>query len=157
MYNAAGANGLDPKNTPASRRTGNWTKLTCDFPLEDNRFYFTGSDRWQGLDADSAWRDIVRIWQEKDSKDQHITLTFIELVESTTGIGTGANCSTIADGENCDTLLFECLRAADKDYSGPAAELIWNSLVKVHAMYHGYFRALSGLTGDSVLRIDDRA
>jgi hypothetical protein len=97
------------------------------------------------LYADDAWKDVVRIWSETD---KGLGLTFTHSVMQTLGTGTSGNCQIFGGSDdNCDATLAECPRAADTDKSGPAAEIIWNSLVKIHETYHGFYTALYDVAG----------
>lgn len=58
------------------------------------------------------------------------------------------------DIDHCHGPL-ECEKGLDGPNSGPAAELIWASLVQIHEMYHAYWDALRGMTGLFALSADD--
>ncbi|GLA49848.1 hypothetical protein CBS147343_3007 [Aspergillus niger] len=56
--------GEDPKTDQT--RNGNWTSYNCADDNVANLFDFTPSQRWKIMDTDTAWDDIIRIWNETD-------------------------------------------------------------------------------------------
>jgi hypothetical protein len=63
-----------------------------------------------------------------------------------------AKCGTFGSNDTCDTT--ECPDGAEGDESGPAAELIWNSFIKVHGMYHGYYDELTAASSNLAMELD---
>ncbi|THC89510.1 hypothetical protein EYZ11_011044 [Aspergillus tanneri] len=89
------------------------------------------------LNADAAWRDVVRIWLDTDSKSSDIK--FMESVSSTLHMGAQAHCGQLIS-DSC--ISQDCPKGADCPESGPAAQLTWNSLVEIHKLYKDYYNTL---------------
>jgi hypothetical protein len=96
--------------------------------IVDNLDY-TPDVKWQTLDAAGAWSDIVRIWQDTDSK-RDPAITFTASVGSTIHAGTNADCSKLLESSNCQQAK-DCEQGFDADDSGAAGMLIWNSMVSL--------------------------
>lgn len=112
---------------------------------------YSPSRRWQGLNADAAWRDIVRIYKETD-KDKN--LRFMASVESTLHMGADTKCGQLTSS-NC-VQTRQCSGGPDGRESGPAGQLIFNSLVKVHQMHADYQKKLFEVAGSSITNaLDD--
>jgi GH18 family chitinase len=118
-------------------RNGNWTSFQCDNVLVDDHTYYTPQQQWTGLNADAAWKDIVRIWKDTD-RDRGIS--FSESVSETTNVASDPNCAKMLSS-NCDTTV-ECTQGLDAKDSGPAAQLIFNSFVFIHQMFKSYHDSL---------------
>ncbi|KAM7214753.1 hypothetical protein V8F06_009825 [Rhypophila decipiens] len=147
---ATGANPKEDTNTSI----GKWKDFTCTHEAVSNwgQAKMTPAMRWKAVDADSAWREIVAKWFNTDKDNR---LTFIESVQLTTKMGTAKKCHTLDEEiDNCDAVL-ECDKGADGPDSGPAAYLIWHSLVQMHKMHHTYWRRLLGAWGSMGTSIDD--
>ncbi|GKZ65110.1 hypothetical protein AnigIFM50267_007274 [Aspergillus niger] len=125
--------GEDPKTDQT--RNGNWTSYNCADDNVANLFDFTPSQRWKNMDTDTAWDDIVRIWNETD---RGRNLTFMQSVESTTHFKSQA-CGEI-QSESCSSI--GCEDGADGNHSGPAAFLILYSMAEIHGMYKRYYDGL---------------
>jgi hypothetical protein len=93
------------------------------------------TEQWDGLDADAAWKDVIRIWKDTDSKRDGIP--FSQSVSTTLKIGAEAGCGTLLETGNCNMAL-ECSQGMDAEDSGPAGMLIWNSFVYIHQIYSDY-------------------
>jgi hypothetical protein len=128
--------GGNPKALP---RNSSWTDLNCQDPFTVQREYHTPSERWHGLRTDAAWRDVVKQWTEVDI---HVgkTLTFIRSATQTLHYQ-AAECEVIKQDCSCDNFR-ECPAGANNHTSGPAAELIYESLMKIHSMHHTYHTSL---------------
>lgn len=137
--------GLDPKGDDGVR-DGNWTKLTCDNDYTINWDDHTPEEIWKKLNADAAWDDVVRNW--KDNNRDRPGFSFMDSVGLTLGMGAGGTvqCGTLGKHDNCDN-TEDCPDSANGDKSGPAAQLIWNSLVWIHEAYHEYYDALYDVAG----------
>ena len=135
--------GQDPKTDHS--RNGNWTDLDCTDPMIVDKNDYSPSQRWKELNADAAWEDIKRIWTETDKKKH---LTFMESVETTLHIGANPDCASLI-ASNCNE-ANECSKGLDGPESGPAAQLIYNSLVRIHQMYADYHTALFKVAGSVV-------
>ncbi|KAH6617548.1 hypothetical protein F5144DRAFT_660933 [Chaetomium tenue] len=135
-YKMIASGGGNPKALP---RNSSWTDLTCMAPETVYREYYTPSDRWHALHADDAWRDVVRQWQEVDSPSGISSLNFIKSATQTLHIQP-ANCGWVDDC-GCDEFR-PCPAGAENKTGGPAAELIYESLMKIHTMHHDYHTAL---------------
>jgi hypothetical protein len=113
-----------------------------------NPLDFTPVEKWQKLNADSAWSDIVRIWKDTDSKRKP-AVTFMASVGSTIHVGTNADCGEILSTSNCEQAK-DCDKGFDAEDSGAAGMLIWNSMVFIHQLHKDYqdtlFKAASTLS-----------
>jgi hypothetical protein len=113
-----------------------------------NPLDFTPTEKWQKLNADSAWSDIVRIWKDTDSKRQP-NVSFTASVGSTIHVGTDADCGNMLSSSNCGQAK-DCDKGFDSDDSGAAGMLIWDSMVLVHQLHTDYldtlFKAASTLS-----------
>ncbi|RDH36197.1 glycoside hydrolase [Aspergillus welwitschiae] len=125
--------GEDPKTDQT--RNGNWTSYNCADDNVANLFDFTPSQRWKNMDTDTAWDDIIRIWNETDRERN---LTFMQSVESTTHFKSQA-CGEIQSG-SCSSI--GCEDGANGNHSGPAAFLILYSMAEIHGMYKRYYDGL---------------
>lgn len=136
---------LDPKGDDGVR-DGNWTKLTCDNDYTTRWDKHTPEEIWKALDADAAWDDVVRNWKDNNRDRQGIT--FMDSVGLTLGMGGGGTvqCGVLGKYDNCDN-TEDCPASANGNKSGPAAQLIWNSLVWIHEVYHEYHDALYDVAG----------
>ncbi|KAL2868998.1 uncharacterized protein BJX67DRAFT_387104 [Aspergillus lucknowensis] len=139
--------GEDPKSDTS--RNGNWTDFTCEHPYIVSPFDHTASENWRELNAPAAWEDVVRIWEDTDSDRG---LKFIESVTNTLQVGRGANCGQLT-ADSCVTK--DCPDGANGDTSGPAAELIWNSLVQIHLMHKDYHDTLFDVAAVVSTQLDD--
>ncbi|KAH6616808.1 hypothetical protein C7974DRAFT_475193 [Boeremia exigua] len=128
--------GEDPKTDHS--RTGNWTDLDCTSKFIASYLDYTPSQRWKGLDTDAAWDDVLRIWKDTDS--DRIGVSFMQSVSSTLHMGAQPDCEKITSA-TC-AVAMECPDGANGKESGPAAELIWNSLATIHQMYQDYYNTL---------------
>lgn len=113
-----------------------------------NPLDFTPVEKWQKLDADGAWSDIVRIWKDTDSKRQP-SVSFTASVGSTIHTGTNADCSNILLDSNC-VQAKDCDNGFNAQDSGAAGMLIWDSMVIVNQLHRNYqdtlFKAASTLS-----------
>jgi hypothetical protein len=134
-------------------RHGNWTQFYCDDPLVDDLYTFTPTEQWDGLDTDDAWKDVVRVWKDTDS-GRH--MTFSQSVSQTLNIGNSPACESLLK-DNCNAAT-ECGPGLNSDDSGPAAMLIWNSLVLIHQLHSDYhdtqFKAASTI-GTMLAKLQD--
>ncbi|KAL4746146.1 hypothetical protein BDW72DRAFT_207592 [Aspergillus terricola var. indicus] len=131
-----GEGGGDPKTDMS--RNGNRTDFTCrsKYIVKPNDYY--PEVRWRELGASAAWADVVRIWEDNDSQPGR-ELEFITSVSNTLMLGHGQNCGSLT-GSSCTSL--DCPDGANDPFSGPAAQLIWDSLVQIHLLYSDYHKAL---------------
>lgn len=141
IFKEMARSGSDPKSDHS--RNGNWTAFDCTHELIDDWPDFTPSERWRGLNADAAWADVKRIWRDTDSK--RVGFTFIQSVSATLDIGAMPNCGSLLSS-NC-AQAAECPAGANGAKSGPAAQLIWNSLVAIHSMHKDYHDTLFKVAG----------
>ncbi|KAI2940976.1 CAZyme family GH18 [Aspergillus niger] len=125
--------GEDPKTDQT--RNGNWTSYNCADDNVANLFDFTPSQRWKNMDTDTAWGDIIRIWNDTDSP-RHTT--FMESVVSTTHFK-GQACDEMESG-SCSSI--GCEDGANGNHSGPAAFFILYSMAEIHKMYKKYYDGL---------------
>lgn len=148
VFKQLASSGEDPKTDHT--RNGNWTEFDCTHPLIRDLWDYTPSERWKGLNADAAWRDVVRIWQDTDKKIKG--KTFIQSVSSTLKLGAQSNCGELVS-DSCVSL--DCPAGANGPDSGPAAQLIWNSLVQVHMLHKDYYNALFKVAAISSTALKD--
>ncbi|KAL2198587.1 class V chitinase-like protein [Corynascus similis CBS 632.67] len=120
--------GEDPKDDHS--RNSSWTQFDCTNP------------------TDAAWRDVVRIWKKTDKPRG---VSFTTSVSKTLHISADTQCVNIYE---CNTPV-ECEKGLDGPYSGPAAQLIWNSMVKIHQMYYRYTQMLDRATNLVNMALDD--
>lgn len=137
-------NGEEPKDDDS--RTGNWTSLDCTNELVVNQNKYDVDRLWDGLGGDDAWSDVKRVWTKTDrprfENGDDRTLTFMSSVHEILKIEGGYDgCTSVLD-KQC--LSDGCSKGMDGKYSGPAARLIWNSLVLIHDMHKSYYTALTG-------------
>ena len=103
------------------------------------------------MEAHSAWVEFISKWV---TTDKHNFMTFTESVQQTLKMGAQMGCAELGGKEdNCD-MAMQCDPGLDGPYSGPAAQLIWNSLITIHKMYHEYHRALISVTGEFGLNVN---
>ncbi|KAI1120979.1 hypothetical protein F5Y10DRAFT_289094 [Nemania abortiva] len=127
--------GIDP--FIQGTRTGNWTTLTCEDRAVVDLANLTPQERWGMLDCQTAWEDAVRVWKEFDRSRKD--LYFSESIANTFHVFENTiGCINLASWGNCDQVALCEMHKG----SGPAAYLVWNSLVTVHEIYHNFHNAL---------------
>ena len=146
---ALAASGDNPKEDNTT--IGNWKDFTCTADVIKNPFHYAPSERWEAMDTDSAWREIIYKWLNTDQPNK---MTFTESVQQTLKMGASMGCGTMGSGDNCDGTM-SCEKGADGMDSGPAAQFIWNSLISIHTMHHDYWKALLGTSGMFAIGADD--
>lgn len=115
----------------------------------------TPAERWKALDTDNAWKEVVHTWSLIDKPRNPRALDFSGSVEQTLRMGSSMNCHSFKSGtDHCDGAVT-CDKGADGAFSGPAAQLIWNSLQKIHEVHHGYFNSLLAVQGQLALAVND--
>lgn len=129
-------------------RNGNWTELSCDSDVYTEIYDYTPKERWLGMDANDAWKDIVDDW--KDHRKEYPDDSFTRYVAYLTGGPTRAECGEIRSGSGCRD--YKDCKEFDNDKSGPAAALIWNSFVSISSLYAQYHESLVAV---SALLIDN--
>ncbi|KAJ5647453.1 hypothetical protein N7490_003825 [Penicillium lividum] len=139
--------GEDPKADHT--RNGNWTEMDCTHEMIVDSTWYTPSDRWKTLNADAAWADVVRIWKDTDKARG---IKFIDSVSDTLHMGADSHCGQLTE-DSC--VALDCPAGANSDTSGPAAQLIWNSLVKIHMLHKDYHDTLFEATVLSSTALDD--
>jgi hypothetical protein len=87
------------------------------------KFDYTPSERWKAMNADAAWKNVVRSWRDKDIKRN--LNHFMQSVSQTLHMEAEVNYGTFRkDKDNCgQTEVYP--KGADGTHSGPAAHLIW--------------------------------
>ncbi|KAF9873540.1 hypothetical protein CkaCkLH20_08999 [Colletotrichum karsti] len=136
---ALAATGGDPKESTLT--IGNWRNFTCESQYVTSPYNYDPSVRWKELDAASAWREVVAKWFSTD-KDR---MSFSQSVEQTLKAGSNKNCDIIGGPtDDCDGSM-SCPDGANGPNSGPAAQLIWNSLMQIHTMFHSYYDGLDAM------------
>ncbi|KAJ4259837.1 hypothetical protein NW757_001787 [Fusarium falciforme] len=143
LFKEAVSQGKNPKED--FTRTGNWTDYYCTDPFVSRSKEYTVIERWRGLQADDAWKDVIRIYKDTD-KDGG--LIFSDSVAQTLNTGNGVDCGSIS-GAGCNT-KSTCLNGMDAEDSGPAAEMIWDSFVYLHEMFAAFdfalYKAATGIS-----------
>ena len=142
--------GEDPKNDHT--RTGEWTKHYCTDKFVDDAIDYTPSELWKGLAADDAWKDIVRIWTETDSLRED-NITFSASVANTLKLHRDPGCDRLTK-DSCDSTI-PCDQSMDGPDSGPAAQLIWDSLVAIHMVFADYHERLFDAEASVSLQVRD--
>lgn len=140
--------GEDPK--VGDSRNGNWADFDCMHDMAVHLSVFTPSDQWKTLNADAAWADVVRIWTDTDQ--YKTAFDFMQSVTETLGMGKDQNCDKLTD-DSCGVL--DCPNSANGVTSGPAEQLIWNCLVKIHKLYKDYHDTLFEATILASTTLDD--
>lgn len=138
-------NGEEPKSDD-DNRSGNWTSFDCTNDMVSNDKNYDVDTLWSGLGADAAWSDAKSVWTKTDrprfQSGDDTTLSFMVSVHGTLKIQGGKDgCTSILDTQ-CPS--DGCSKGMDGPYSGPAAQLIWNSLVLIRDMHKSYYTALTG-------------
>jgi hypothetical protein len=141
--------GENPKRDPT--RIGNWTEVDSQHPMMTEKLTHTPPKRWREVNADGAWNDVVRIWKETD-KPNNID-DFMLSVSDTLNVGNEAQCGSTLDG-TC-TSVPTCASVFDAPTSGPAGQLIWNSLVDIHYLYKRYYDGLQAAATYLSPQMDD--
>ncbi|KAL5337697.1 hypothetical protein BJX70DRAFT_409027 [Aspergillus crustosus] len=140
--------GQDPKADHS--RNGNWTDFGCDHEMIVDATSYLPEERWATLGADAAWQDVVRIWKDTDSNRPGIQ--FMQSVSTTLHMGAQAHCGQLTS-DSCVTK--DCPIGANDDTSGPAAQLIWNSLVEVHKLHADFHDTLFEVATLASFALDD--
>ncbi|PGH10805.1 hypothetical protein AJ79_05278 [Helicocarpus griseus UAMH5409] len=117
-------------------RNSNWTQFDCTHQLIKDKLDYTPSERWSGLNADAAWKDVVRIWQDTDSHRKEIYFT--QSVSSTLRMGAVAKCGEL-EADNCAQAV-DCPNGAN---------------VKIHQLYSDYYKALFQVAAISSTALKD--
>ncbi|KAM7212489.1 hypothetical protein V8F06_012111 [Rhypophila decipiens] len=147
--------GQNPKDDDS--RSGNWTSIDCSNDMVVHEKNYDVGELWKGLDGDAAWKDVKRVWTKNDrprfESGEDRTLTFMNSVHGTLKIEGGYDGCTSILGGQCES--DGCSKGMDGPLSGPAAQLIWNSLVLIHDMHKAYDTALTGQAGSFATKVDD--
>ncbi|KAM7189327.1 hypothetical protein V8F33_010106 [Rhypophila sp. PSN 637] len=110
-------------------RTGNWTALGCNDPSGVNLRELTPQERWSRLGCPHAWKDVINTWKKIDRPNG---LRFTHSISDNLNSSDGANCGILAPSKLCD--WTQC-NSVMRPGSGPAAYLVWNSLVQIHYLF----------------------
>ncbi len=103
-------------------RTGNWITIQCTDPAVTGRVSMSSQARWDALQANTAWDDVVHAWITR-----HTTASFSNFVADRLHAPDPVDC-TSPNKDLCDEGIV-CAKTED---SGAAAHFVWNSLVQVH-------------------------
>lgn len=114
-------------------RNGNWTSFKCSQDVIENPRDYTPSERWNLMSTNEAWEDVIRIWEDTDSKRN---MDFSESVSDTVNADSVAKCHQLL-GSNCDGPV-SCSQGYDADSSGVGGYFIWLSFTEIHKMYTTY-------------------
>jgi hypothetical protein len=119
----------------AGSRSGNWTKLGCDNEYSRETPYWSSMTRWKQLDAAHAWSDLIADWKAYRSKDDSDKRqTFSQFMVYLLGGPSNAECGSIGDQSSCRQ-YHSCSELTATEKWGAAAELIWNSFVKINTVF----------------------
>lgn len=110
-------------------RHGNWTDMDCTHVVSKDKWDYTPSERWRELNALVAWEDVEAIWIYTGFKRNKVS--FMDSVSTTLRTGSEIECEDILG--HCP--IAGCENGFNNPESGPAAELVWNSLVKMQQMF----------------------
>src|SRR5690606_21371748 len=102
--------------------------------------------------TDSAWREVIAKWFNTDKANK---MLFVESVQQTLKMGAEMGCWTMNEQQDHCHGPMECEKSADGENSGPAAQLIWDSLIRIHTMHHSYWNALRAMIGAFAMSADD--
>ncbi|KAH0499605.1 hypothetical protein TgHK011_006785 [Trichoderma gracile] len=124
-------------------RTGNWTSLTCSDPAVQDALWMGCAQRWSELDADDAWKDVIRAWTQRDEG----RTTFSVSVMNTLHASNETDCGLLPPKANCyDTLPCGYFQGSNSTGgSGPAAYLIYESFVVINQMYNSFYNAIQNV------------
>ncbi|KAL6876788.1 hypothetical protein J3F83DRAFT_769856 [Trichoderma novae-zelandiae] len=132
-----------------SDRTGGWTSLTCMDPAVQDALWMGCAQRWSELDADDAWKDTIRVWTQHDEGKTNFRLS----VMNTLHASNKTDCGLLAPTGNCDQSqtcgYFEV--NGEGGGSGPAAYLIYNSLVALNEIYYSLHDTIKNAAQEIVL------
>ncbi|KAH8882896.1 glycoside hydrolase, partial [Thozetella sp. PMI_491] len=129
--------GIDPQ---LGARTGNWTQLNCDDPAAKDDIYFTADARWAELDCADAWQNALDHWTKVDRPAQNVN--FLDSLQFSFKTVEGAECGKMTTPDHC-TEYLQCQDVhGDPGETGPAAWLIWNSLININSMYLSFYGGL---------------
>ncbi|KAK9855849.1 hypothetical protein MYU51_001467 [Penicillium brevicompactum] len=136
----------------AGSRSGNWTKIGCDNEYSRETPYWSSTTRWNQLDAAHAWSDLIADWKAYRSKDSSSNgQTFSQFMVYLLGGPSNAECGSIGDQSSCRQAL-SCSELTATEKWGAAAELIWNSFVKINTIH---VELKDALVTDAALVIDN--
>lgn len=120
-------NGDDPLQL--GNRTGNSSELTCTNDAVTGTLLFSPSERWDMLDCDNAWNDVIAVYKEMKSEGSS-NMPFSALISQVIHANPNSDCGSLLGTHNCGQTL-QC-NGFDTTNSGPAGWLIWNSFVAIH-------------------------
>lgn len=135
--------GTDPLRHSGDRHNG-WTNKTCADPFYRETPDYSPKERWDGLEAGSAWADFIQDWknyQKEPAKEGREKLGFSEFIAYLVGKPDGGGCNEMGDRSSC-TSTTTCNAIDHNPDNGPAAVLIWNSLVRIRNTFEAYHDAL---------------
>jgi GH18 family chitinase len=122
---------------------GKWREGSCESDYVKFQYNYDPDRRWKELDAASAWNEVIVKWTGTDKG----RLSFMKSVEQTLLAGGNMGCQFLGGtADNCDS-RWECPAGANGPDSGPAAYVIWQSLIQIHRMFHTYYDGLSDMRG----------
>ncbi|KAF7328222.1 Carbohydrate esterase family 3 protein [Mycena venus] len=115
---------------------GNWTQVKCtDYGVTDAAL--PSDVRWNALDAQGAWEDVVNAWNNDPPPPGDVQLEFPEFVMNYYHGPDNWNCRDIEDSA-CAPGVLECGDTA----KGPASWLVGNSLANIHNAHKEIYDAL---------------
>lgn len=122
-------------------RTGTWVTKECTEDVAAHPSRWLPSERWEGLDCGSAWKDAQARWLTCDKPAGN--LTFSQSVSQFFKMNEKSKCNDLAAVTNCDPDR-ECQAHhsgldVKEDWTGAGAYLVWNALAQVHAVCSATF------------------
>ncbi|KAK4249246.1 hypothetical protein C7999DRAFT_30299 [Corynascus novoguineensis] len=145
------ASGENPKED-TDTNIGEWKSFNCMHDVIVNPLHYSPAARWKAVDSDSAWREIIVKYLKTDKANG---MEFVHSIQQTLKMGAEMGCDKLGGSDDhCDGTM-SCEKGADGERSGPATQFIWNSLIKIHGMYHDYWDALRTTMGAFALAVDD--
>ena len=145
--------GGEPKKSTV--KLGKWRDGSCESKYVKYQFDYDPDERWKELDAASAWNEIIVKWTTVDKARD---FSFSQSVEQTLLAGGNMGCGFLGGTfDKCDS-AWTCPDGANGPDSGPAAYVIWQSLIQIHSLYHTYYDGLSDMRGGvqtTIRRMED--
>lgn len=123
---------IEPRG--AGNRHGNWTDIQCDNEYSEETAYKSPMTRWGRLDAADAWNDLIDDWKAYRKSTGSSGDSFSAHISYLIGGPSVPDCGDIGDQSSCrETKNCNELNSKTRnDKTGAAAELIWNSFVKIN-------------------------
>ncbi|KAK8129159.1 chitinase [Apiospora kogelbergensis] len=148
IFKELASTGNDPLQDKT--RDQSWVQFDCTLDIVKYPMGYTPSQRWERLHADAAWKDVLRIWRDTDRPKK---MTFINSVAATLHSAPAESGCEYVKLDSCK--VSKCSSGMNGEESGPAGEIIWNSLVRVHLSFTDYRKAIFEALGLISISIDE--